>query len=76
MPSAFKKALDSGKFVVTCEAAPSKGTNLEKMTHHIELLKDTGERTGGRTHFADDLPGPEPDGSSGGSYVCIQPGDQ
>ena len=40
MPSAFKKALDSGKFVVTCEAAPSKGTNLEKMTHHIELLKD------------------------------------
>ncbi len=40
MPSLFKKALDSGKFVVTCEAAPSKGTNLEKMTHHIELLKD------------------------------------
>ncbi len=40
MPSAFKKALDSGKFIVTCEAAPSKGTNLEKMKHHIELLKD------------------------------------
>jgi len=40
MSSAFKKALDSGKFVITCEAAPSKGTNLEKMTHHIELLKD------------------------------------
>ena len=40
MPSAFKKALDSGKFVVTCEAAPSKGTNLENMKHHIELLKD------------------------------------
>lgn len=40
MPSAFKKALDSGKFVVTCEVAPGKGTNLEKMRHHVELLKD------------------------------------
>ena len=40
MPSAFKKALDSGKFVVTSEVAPSKGTNLEKMAHHVELLKD------------------------------------
>lgn len=40
MPSAFKKALSSGKFVVTCEVAPSKGTNLENMSHHIELLKD------------------------------------
>ncbi|MFP4193956.1 MAG: methylenetetrahydrofolate reductase [Desulfobacterales bacterium] len=40
MPSAFKKALDSGKFVVTSEVAPSKGTNLEKMVHHVELLKD------------------------------------
>ena len=40
MPSAFKKALESGKFVVTCEVAPGKGTNLEKMAHHIDLLKD------------------------------------
>ncbi|MFP4452024.1 MAG: methylenetetrahydrofolate reductase [Desulfobacterales bacterium] len=40
MPSAFKKALDSKKFVVTSEVAPSKGTNLEKMAHHVELLKD------------------------------------
>jgi len=40
MASAFKKALDSGKFVVTCEVAPPKGINLEKMIHHIELLKD------------------------------------
>ena len=40
MPSAFKKALDSGKFIVTCEVAPSKGTNLENMAHHIDLLKD------------------------------------
>ncbi|MCF8145378.1 MAG: methylenetetrahydrofolate reductase [Deltaproteobacteria bacterium] len=40
MVSAFKKALDSGKFVVTSEVAPPKGTNLDKMAHHIELLKD------------------------------------
>ena len=40
MASLFKKALDSSKFVVTSEVAPPKGTNLEKMAHHIELLKD------------------------------------
>jgi len=40
MVTAFKEALESDKFVVTCEAAPPKGTNLEKMAHHIELLKD------------------------------------
>jgi 5,10-methylenetetrahydrofolate reductase len=40
MVSLFKKALDSGKFVVTSEIAPPKGTNLEKMTHHIKLLRD------------------------------------
>jgi 5,10-methylenetetrahydrofolate reductase len=40
MPSAFKKALNSGKFVVTCEVAPAKGTNLENMKHHVDLLKD------------------------------------
>jgi len=40
MGSSFKSALESGKFVVTSELAPPKGTNLEKMTHHIELLKD------------------------------------
>jgi 5,10-methylenetetrahydrofolate reductase len=40
MVSAFKGALDSGKFVVTSEVAPPKGTNLDKMAHHIELLKE------------------------------------
>ncbi len=40
MVSIFKKALDSGKFVITSEIAPPKGTNLEKTLHHIELLKD------------------------------------
>lgn len=40
MVSHFKEALQSGKFVVTSEVAPPKGTNLEKMGHHVELLKD------------------------------------
>src|SRR4030043_185164 len=40
MVSRFKEALTPGKFVITSEVAPPKGTNLEKMFHHIELLKD------------------------------------
>jgi len=40
MVSSFKDALNSGKFVITSEVAPPKGTNLEKVLHHIELLKD------------------------------------
>ena len=40
MPTPFKEALESGKFVVTSEVAPPKGTNLENFKHHIELLKD------------------------------------
>ena len=40
MPVSFKENLDSGKFVVTSEIAPPKGTNLEQMHHHIEMLKD------------------------------------
>ena len=39
MESKFKQALNSGKFVVTCEIGPPKGTNIEKMLHHIDLLK-------------------------------------
>jgi 5,10-methylenetetrahydrofolate reductase len=40
MASKFSQALKTGQFVVTCELAPPKGTNLEKMKHHVELLKD------------------------------------
>jgi methylenetetrahydrofolate reductase (NADPH) len=40
MVSKFKEALDSKDFVVTSEVAPPKGTNLQTITHHIELLKD------------------------------------
>jgi len=40
MASSFRDVLNSGKFVITSEIAPPKGTNLEKMLHHIDLLKD------------------------------------
>ncbi len=36
----LKEALDSGDFVVTSEVGPPKGTNIEEMLHHIDLLKD------------------------------------
>jgi 5,10-methylenetetrahydrofolate reductase len=40
MAQSFKEALKSGKFVVTSEIGPPKGTNIEKMLHHIDILKD------------------------------------
>ncbi len=35
----FKDALNLGKFVVTAEVGPPKGTDIKEMIHHIELLK-------------------------------------
>lgn len=35
----FKERLNSGKFVVTAEIGPPKGTDIKKMLHHMELLK-------------------------------------
>ncbi len=40
MRQTFREALQSGKFVVTSEIGPPKGTNVESMLHHIDLLKD------------------------------------
>ncbi|MFC2018240.1 methylenetetrahydrofolate reductase [Chloroflexota bacterium] len=40
MAKSFKEALSSGKFVITSEIGPPKGTNIEKMCHHIDILKD------------------------------------
>jgi 5,10-methylenetetrahydrofolate reductase len=40
MAPSFKEVLKSGKFVVTSEIGPPKGTNIEKMLHHIDLLKE------------------------------------
>ena len=40
MAQSFREALKSGKFVVTSEIGPPKGTNIEKMCHHNDILKD------------------------------------
>ncbi len=40
MVISFKEKLNSGDFIITSEVAPPKGTNLDGMLHHIELLKD------------------------------------
>jgi len=37
----FREALKSGEFVVTSEIGPPKGTNIDGMCHHIELLRDS-----------------------------------
>jgi 5,10-methylenetetrahydrofolate reductase len=35
----FKDSLESGKFVVTAEVGPPKGTDIKEMLHHAEALK-------------------------------------
>ena len=40
MAESFRETLKSGKFVITSEIGPPKGTNIDKMRHHIDLLKD------------------------------------
>jgi 5,10-methylenetetrahydrofolate reductase len=40
MPSKFKSLLGSSKFIITSEIGPPKGTNIEKMLHHIGILRD------------------------------------
>jgi 5,10-methylenetetrahydrofolate reductase len=43
MALSFREVLKSGKFVITSEVGPPKGTNIEKMLHHIDILKDKAD---------------------------------
>lgn len=36
----FRETLESGEFTITAEIGPPKGTDIEEMLHHIDLLKD------------------------------------
>lgn len=38
--SLFEEKLQSGKFLVTTEVGPPKGTEISELVHHIDLLKD------------------------------------
>lgn len=40
MARSLREALSSGKFVVTSEVGPPKGSDLKKTLEHIDLLKD------------------------------------
>ncbi len=40
MPQPFREALASGRFLVTTEVGPPKGTDLGGFLHHVDLLKD------------------------------------
>ncbi len=35
----FRDALNSGKFAVTAEVGPPKGTDIKEMLHHMDILK-------------------------------------
>jgi len=72
MVSRFKEALDSGKFVVTSEVAPPKGTNLEKLLHHIDLLKDKVDALNITDHQSSVMRFP----SLGGALAVIEKGGE
>ncbi len=40
MVTPFRETLKTKDFIVTAEAGPTKGSNVEKIVEHIELLKD------------------------------------
>ena len=72
MVSRFKEALDSGKFVITSEVAPPKGTNLEKLLHHIDLLKDKVDAINVTDHQSSVMRFP----SLGGCLAIIEQGGE
>jgi methylenetetrahydrofolate reductase (NADPH) len=72
MVSRFKEALESGKFVVTSEVAPPKGTNLEKLLHHIDLLKDKVDALNITDHQSSVMRFP----SLGGALAVIEKGGE
>jgi 5,10-methylenetetrahydrofolate reductase len=63
----FREILQSGKFVITSEIGPPKGTNLEKMVHHIDLLKDKVDALNVTDHQSSVMRYP-----SIGGVLCIQ----
>lgn len=72
MVSRFKEALDSGKFVITSEVAPPKGTNLEKFLHHIDLLKDRVDALNITDHQSSVMRFP----SLGGALAVVEKGGE
>ncbi len=72
MVSRFKEVLESGRFVITSEVAPPKGTNLEKFLHHIDLLKDKVDALNVTDHQSSVMRFP----SLGGALAIIEKGGE
>ncbi len=72
MPPSFHEALYSGKFVVTSEIGPPKGNDLEKMHHHIDLLKNKVDALNVTDHQSSVMRFP----SLGGAMVVKQRGGE
>lgn len=72
MPPSFHDALYSDKFVVTSEIGPPKGNDLEKMLHHIDLLKDKVDALNVTDHQSSVMRFP----SLGGALVIKQRGGE
>jgi methylenetetrahydrofolate reductase (NADPH) len=63
----FREILQSGKFVITSEIGPPKGTNLETMVHHIDLLREKVDALNVTDHQSSVMRYP-----SIGGVLCIQ----
>ena len=72
MASNFKQLLNSDKFVITSEISPPKGTNIEKMLHHIDLLKDKVDGLNVTDHQSSVMHFP----SLGGCQIIIERGGE
>jgi len=72
MVSRFKEALESGKFVITSEVAPPKGTNLEKFLNHIDLLKEKVDAINITDHQSSVMRFP----SLGGALAVVEKGGE
>jgi len=72
MTTRFKEALKSGKFVITSEIGPPKGTNIENMLHHIDILKDVVDAVNVTDHQSSVMRFP----SIGGCLAIIEKGGE
>ncbi len=70
--SLFEEKLGSGKFIVTTEIGPPKGTEITEMVHHIELLKDKVDAVNVTDHQSSVMRFP----SLGGCLLIIERGGE
>ncbi|OHD70308.1 MAG: 5,10-methylenetetrahydrofolate reductase [Spirochaetes bacterium RBG_16_49_21] len=72
MARSFRDILNSGKFVVTGEIGPPKGTNIDRMLRHIDLLKDKVDALNVTDHQSSVMRFP----SIGGALAIVERGGE